>query len=36
MHKLTTNIASAFGLSVKPKTQVSKIDALKEIIQTWE
>ena len=25
----------AAGLSIKPKTRLSKIDALKEIIRTW-
>ncbi len=29
------NIYAASGLSIKPKTQVSKIDALKEIIRAW-
>ena len=26
---------AASGLSIKPKTKVSKIDALKEIIRAW-
>jgi hypothetical protein len=29
------NIYAASGLSIKPKTRVSKIDALKEIIRAW-
>ena len=29
------NIYAAAGLSIKPKTRVSKIDALKEIIRAW-
>ena len=29
------NIYAASGLSIRPKTQVSKIDALKEIIRAW-
>jgi site-specific recombinase XerD len=29
------NVYAAAGLSIKPKTQVSKIDALKEIIRAW-
>ncbi len=29
------NIYHAAGLSVRPRTQVSKIDALKEIIWAW-
>lgn len=29
------NVYAASGLSIKPKTQVSKIEALKEIIRTW-
>ena len=30
------NIYAASGLSITPKTQTSKIDALKEIIRAWE
>ena len=29
------NVYAAAGLSIKPKTKVSKIDALKEIIRAW-
>jgi len=29
------NIYAASGLSIKPKTRISKIDALKEIIRAW-
>jgi hypothetical protein len=29
------NIYSAAGLAIKPKTQVSKVGALKEIIRAW-
>jgi site-specific recombinase XerD len=29
------NIYAASGLSIKPKTQISKIEALKEIIRAW-
>ena len=29
------NIYAASGLSISPKTQTSKIDALKEIIRAW-
>lgn len=29
------NIYAASGLSIKPKTKVSKIEALKEIIRAW-
>ena len=29
------NIYAAAGLSIKPKTQVSKVEALKEIIRAW-
>jgi hypothetical protein len=29
------NIYSSSGLSIKPKTPTSKIDALKEIIRAW-
>ncbi len=29
------NIYAAAGLSIRPKTQVSKVDALKEIIRAW-
>ncbi|MEA2089343.1 MAG: site-specific integrase [Thermoproteota archaeon] len=29
------NVYAASGLSIKPKTRVSKIDALKEIIRAW-
>jgi hypothetical protein len=29
------NIYNAAGLSVRPRTRVSKIDALKEIIRAW-
>jgi aryl-alcohol dehydrogenase-like predicted oxidoreductase len=29
------NIYAASGISIKPKTRVSKIDALKEIIRAW-
>jgi hypothetical protein len=29
------NIYATAGLSIKPKTQVSKVDALKEIIRAW-
>lgn len=29
------NIYAGSGLSIKPKTRVSKIDALKEIIRAW-
>ena len=29
------NIYAASGLSITPKTQTSKIDALKEIIRAW-
>ena len=29
------NIYTASGLSIKPKTRTSKIDALKEIIRAW-
>ena len=29
------NIYAACGLSIRPKTQVSKIEALKEIVRAW-
>lgn len=29
------NIYAASGLSIKPRTRISKIDALKEIIRAW-
>ena len=29
------NIYAASGLSIRPKTQISKIEALKEIIRAW-
>ena len=29
------NIYSAAGLAIRPKMQVSKVDALKEIIRAW-
>jgi len=29
------NIYAASGLSIRPKTRVSKVEALKEIIRTW-
>jgi len=29
------NIYASAGLSIKPKTQVSKVEALKEIIRAW-
>jgi hypothetical protein len=29
------NIYAASGLSIRPKTQLSKIDTLKEIIRAW-
>ena len=29
------NIYAASGLSIKPKTRISKIDALKEIVRAW-
>ena len=29
------NIYAASGLSIKPRTKISKIDALKEIIRAW-
>jgi len=29
------NVYAASGLSIKPKTQLSKISALKEIIRAW-
>ena len=29
------NVYSASGLSIKPKTKVNRIDALKEIIRAW-
>jgi hypothetical protein len=29
------NIYAASGLSIKPKTQLSKIEALKEIVRAW-
>ena len=29
------NVYASSGLSIKPKTKVSKIDALKEIIRAW-
>jgi hypothetical protein len=29
------NVYAAAGLSIKPKTQVSKVEALKEIIRAW-
>lgn len=30
------NIYAASDLSIRPKTQLSKIEALKEIIRAWE
>jgi len=30
------NVYAAAGLSIKPKTQASKIDAIKKIIRAWE
>lgn len=29
------NVHAASGLAIKPKTQVSKVEALKEIIRAW-